>query len=320
MLGLLHVRAANDSSTRLPTACTTTGRPIADPGMALDAQNAGQIQRIADAQAHRVDAVGRRRLHHRSVEIVMVVLLLFAVMAARAAMSSSAAELRRSARPATARRASAPCARPAATPWRAAPRSPPTPRTRPDRLSRALPDRRKPVIFEHFLDRIVMIDGVVRRALCGDRAFIEGDTALRQRQRIYNSDDPIDGGAGRPAGQANALSSGCGKAKLTSRSRWRRAAGPAHAIYPSVGTKSSATVQQMQHWSARRYRRGTGFCRALLPPAPVKTRIAEFVDDHGDAAAIRLGQQRAQQRGLAGARKPVSTVTGTRECQISLEA
>ena len=28
------------------------------------------------------------------------------------------------------------------------------------------------LILEYFLDRIVMIDGIIRRALCRDRAFI----------------------------------------------------------------------------------------------------------------------------------------------------
>ena len=41
--------------------------------------------------------------------------------------------------------------------------------------------------------------------------------------------------------------------------------------------------------------------RELVRQAAIEAGIAEFIDDHGDAAAIRLGQQRAQQRGLAGA-------------------
>ena len=71
-----------------------------------------------------------------------------------------------------------------------------------------------------------------------------------------------------------------------------------------VGMKSSATVQQMQPLVSSTISPGAqAFAAHSSTSLAVEPGIAEFIDDHGDAAAIGLRQQRTQQRGLAGAEK-----------------
>ena len=69
-----------------------------------------------------------------------------------------------------------------------------------------------------------------------------------------------------------------------------------------VGTKSSATVQQMQPLassitSSSRH----SVIAAALQDLAVDADIAELVDDQRDAPALGILQQVADQRGLAGA-------------------
>ena len=106
----------------------------------------------------------------------------------------------------------------------------------------------------------------------------------------------------RTAGQANALSSGCGNARPDV-SMTMASSGPIsrqqfiHGRNEIVGDRAAdAAIGEFDDIAG-----GAGLCRAFLDQPAVKPGIAEFIDDHGDAAAIGLGQQRAQQRGLAGA-------------------
>ncbi len=83
-----------------------------------------------------------------------------------------------------------------------------------------------------------------------------------------------------------------------------------------VGMKSSATVAaDAAVGQLDDIARCAGLRRAFLDQTAVEAGVAEFVDDHGDATTAGLGQERAQQRGFAGARKPVRTVTGTRDIE-----
>ena len=71
-----------------------------------------------------------------------------------------------------------------------------------------------------------------------------------------------------------------------------------------VGTKSSATVQQMQPLvSSTISSSRTGLLAATLQHLAVDAEIAELVDDQRDAPAIGRRQQVADQRRLAGAQK-----------------
>ena len=81
MLGLLHVgtRECEVNAAAYPLHHDRR-RLVGDAGMALDAQHAGEIQGVADARAHGIDAGSRGRHHDDAVEIVMVVLFFLAVM------------------------------------------------------------------------------------------------------------------------------------------------------------------------------------------------------------------------------------------------
>jgi hypothetical protein len=52
------------------------------------------------------------------------------------------------------------------------------------------------LVLEYFLDRIVVIQGIIGSPLRGNSILIDGDAAFRQRQRINHGDDTVDRGAG----------------------------------------------------------------------------------------------------------------------------
>ena len=146
-----------------------------------------------------------------------------------------------------------------------------------------------------------------RRALAVNGGLVKGEAALRQRQRVDHGDDTVDGHAGAHLipGQSKALSSGCGNGRpeVLDDDRIERASSRPSSL-SMVGTKSSATVQQMQPLVSSTISPGAQACAAhSSTSSPSKPDIAEFVDDDGNAPAVRLGEQAAQQRGLAGAEK-----------------
>ena len=81
MLGLISIRSRIG---KLDTAADglhhKRRRLVDDAGMAFHPQHAGEVQRAADAGAHRIDVCGRRRRHHDTVEIIVIMLFFLAVV------------------------------------------------------------------------------------------------------------------------------------------------------------------------------------------------------------------------------------------------
>ena len=50
-----------------------------------------------------------------------------------------------------------------------------------------------------------MVDGIIRRTLRGHRVFVKSHASLRQRQRVHNRNDAVNGGAGPHAGPRERL-------------------------------------------------------------------------------------------------------------------
>ena len=165
--------------------------------MTLDAQHAGEIQGVADARAHGIDAGGRGRHHHDAVEIVVVVLFFLAVMTG----ARRQVVFRGGAQPDQHRRRQL---APGAHDVDAGPQHGFETRLDPrqDRRRNQIALRQHhqigagELVLEHFLDRIVVIERIIGGPLRGNSILIDRDAAFGQRQRIHHGDDAVDRGAG----------------------------------------------------------------------------------------------------------------------------
>ena len=178
------------------------------------------------------------------------------------------------------------------------------------------------LILEYLLDRIVVIQRIIGGPLRGNRILIDGDAAFRQRQRIDHGHHAVDRGAGAHRRPVECLQ------------QWLRQRQPGGLDHD--GIQRTVARQQFVHGRDEIVGDGAadaaigefddiagraGLCRAFLDQPAVKPGIAELIDDHGDAAAIGLRQQRTQQRGLAGAEKSGEHSDGdTGHCNILLKA
>ncbi len=68
------------------------------------------------------------------------------------------------------------------------------------------------LILIDLLERIVVVERRIGRALLGDTRRIVGETALGDRGGVHHCDDPVDREPVRRSGQSKALMSGLGKA------------------------------------------------------------------------------------------------------------
>ena len=157
------------------------------------------------------------------------------------------------------------------------------------------------LVLKNFFDRIVMVECAVGGALLRQRFEIVRDPAVGERRAVDHHDDAVDGDAAfdrRPV------------ERLHQRLRQREAGGLDDDVLDAAARQdrierrhefvgdgaAQAAIGEFDDIFLR-----TGGVAAAFEDFAVDADIAELVDDDGEAAALRIGEHVADQRGLAGA-------------------
>ena len=158
------------------------------------------------------------------------------------------------------------------------------------------------LVLEQFAERGFVIEHVVGRAQRIDGGFVIGKAAFAERGGIGDGDDAIDGDLGLDLGPVEGADQ---------RLRQGEAGGLDDDVVGPVGAgqqrlhggdelvgdgAADAAVAQLDHVLL-----AAGLVAAAGEDVLVDAEFAELVDDERDALALGVGEQVADQRGLAGA-------------------
>jgi hypothetical protein len=160
------------------------------------------------------------------------------------------------------------------------------------------------LILEHLLDRIVVIERIIGRALARERLEIGGDMSAGKGCAIDHGDDAIDGDARLYRRPMEGLNQGL---------RQREAGRFDHDMLDAWLARENQIEcgdELVRHRAAQApvgqlddILFGAGGVAATFENFAVDADVAEFVDDHRDPSALRVSEQMADQRRLAGAEK-----------------
>ncbi len=158
------------------------------------------------------------------------------------------------------------------------------------------------LILEHLLDRIVMVERLVRGALRSERIQVGGDLAVGQRRAIDHGDDAVDRHAALHRRPLERLDQRLGQRQAGGLDQdvvdLRRARQDlVERRHEIVGDGAAdAAIGQFDDVFLR-----AGVDAAALQDLAVDADIAELVDDDGEPLALGVLEQVADQRRLAGA-------------------
>ncbi len=159
------------------------------------------------------------------------------------------------------------------------------------------------LILEHLFDRIVMRERSIGGALPFERVEVVRDAAVGERRAVDHDDDAVDGDAAldrRPM------------KRLHQRLRQSEPRGLDHDVFDAVFGQNG--VERRHEFVGHRAAQAAigqfddvvfwaGGVAAAFENFAIDADVAEFVDDDGEAAALRIGEHVADQRRLAGAEK-----------------
>ena len=160
------------------------------------------------------------------------------------------------------------------------------------------------LVLEDLLNRVVVVEGVIGRALGRQGVEIAGHLTGGQGRAVDHRDHPVDG---HPATDVRPLKRlhqgfGQGQARGFDEDVIDRRAGRQNGFQGRlkiVGNgAANAAIGQFDDIFL-----GAGVDAAALKDLAVDADIAKFIDDDGEAPAARMGQQITDQSGFPGAQK-----------------